>query len=322
MQAQLIDDLLDVSRIEAGKLEMRFVPLDLSSEIETALRLAQPVADERHLTLAVDVGTTGQVYGDPIRLRQIFSNLLTNALKFTPAGGTITVSAEELSDGRARVRVRDTGVGIEAAMLPHVFHPFVQLRRDEDARDGGVGLGLAIVQYLVKEHRGTIEVESEGPGRGTTCTVTVPLIRGEGIPPPAYGAPARHDSELAGVRVVILDDDQSTRDALVRLLQGAGAEVHAAATAAEAFAALAAKAPHVMVCDIDMPDETGNALMKRIRALPADQGGEVPAIAVTALAGTLDRQQAIEAGYQAHFAKPVDVDALLDTLVQLSRPVP
>jgi CheY-like chemotaxis protein/anti-sigma regulatory factor (Ser/Thr protein kinase) len=261
------------------------------------------------------------VSGDPARLQQVASNLLTNAIKFTPDRGRVTVTVDA-AEGQGRLRVTDTGVGIEPDFLPHLFDLFSQEERGQTRARGGLGLGLAIVRSLVEAHGGTIRAESPGRGRGATFTVLLPLMQKHQARDP------REDHEvpgvelnggIQGVRILVVEDDPGTREALTEMLRLSGAEVRAARSASEAFAELEELRPQVLVCDIAMPDEDGYGLLARIRALGPERGGAVPALALTALASEEDRRRAFEAGFQMHMAKPVDIDRLVRALSVLLK---
>lgn len=316
-QAQLIDDLLDVSRIVAGKLRMEMQPVSLATSVRAATEVVAPSAERKHLTVELVVDDAlPPVAGDPSRLEQVVLNLLTNAIKFTPEGGRVTVSVDRVGD-RGRIRVSDTGVGIEASFLPAVFMRFSQEDRAITRSFGGLGLGLGIAHYVVEAHGGTISAESEGKGRGSTFTVELPLMHA------ASQATISGDHLDAGSlkdrRVLIVEDDLGTREALAQMLVLSGADIRAADSAAAGFAAVEDFRPEVIVCDLAMPDEDGYGFLRRVRALGPGRGGDVPVLALTALAGDEHRQRALEAGFQMHMAKPVDLDRLVKALVGLSR---
>lgn len=318
-QAQLIEDLLDISRIATGKLRMEMQAVDLPAIVRAAVELIRPSAERKHLELELRVvdDDPPPVIGDPQRLQQAVWNLLTNAIKFTPEKGRVTVTVDTAGD-RERIEVRDTGVGIDPSFLPNVFQRFRQEDRVLTRSVGGLGLGLGIVRYVVEAHGGTVEAASEGKGKGATFTVLLPLMNahvaaGGGAAPPA----AAPGGSIENVRILIVEDDQGTREALTDVLELAGAEVRSAATAAAGLSAFDAFRPELLVCDIAMPDEDGYSLLGRIRALGAERGGDVPAIALTALATDDDRRRATEAGFQLHMAKPVDVARLIAALAGL-----
>jgi len=321
-QAQLIEDLLDISRIVTGQLKMELRTVDLATCVQAAVDAATPAAEMKHLAMEVDLAASlAPVPGDPARLQQVVWNLLANAVKFTPEGGRVRLTVDA-AEGCGRIRVTDTGVGIDAAFVPHLFDRFSQEDRGQTRAHGGLGLGLAIVRHLVDAHGGSVHAESAGKGMGSTFTVLLPLMKaserrryGNG-----HGTPAGETTvSIKGARILVVEDDPGTRETLTEMLSLNGADVRAAASAAVAMDIFGAFRPELLVCDIAMPDEDGYSLIGRIRALGRDRGGQVPAVAITALAAAEDRQDALGAGFDRHLAKPVDVDRLL---VALSRLLP
>ena len=352
MQAQLINDLLDVSRILRGKLSLENRPVHLAATIRAAIETVRLAAEAK----AIDVQFTGcatpsveppnlQVLGDATRLQQVVWNLLSNAVKFTPAGGRVEVRLEQIGGDRgdggdrgaessqsthppasAQITVTDTGKGIAADFLPHVFDHFRQESSATTRQFGGLGLGLAIVRYLVELHGGTIQADSPGEGQGATFTVRLPLLKRPGdealgsgggerlsIQPSVLGHP------LSNLRILVVDDDDNTREYLAFMLELHGAEVKAVATALEALSVLTRLQPNLVLSDIGMPDMDGYMLMQQIRAMPADHG-TIPAIALTAYAAETDYQQAMRAGFQKHIAKPIEPQILLQAIVDLTTP--
>jgi signal transduction histidine kinase/CheY-like chemotaxis protein len=315
-QAKLIDELLDVSRILSRKLRLSLRALDMRAIVATTADSMRPVAEGKGLELVVVVDPELlPIMGDSDRLAQIVSNLVGNAIKFTPAGGRVTLTLTNV-DGRATLSVRDDGVGIRPEFIAFVFDRFRQADGSRTRTHGGLGLGLAIVHHLVELHGGAVAVASEGVGKGTELTVSIPLVA-EGT----FGAMRGSDrpapgplSTLAGVRVVVVDDEQDARDLLTAVLEQAGASVTSVGSAAEAMHAIHERPPTLLVSDIGMPGEDGYALIARVRALPAESGGRVPAVAVTAFTREDDRARVLRAGYTAHVAKPIDPAALV-TLV-------
>ena len=317
-QAQLIGDLLDVSRIAAGKLRMELQVVQLPAIVRAAVEVVGPIAAGKRIDLELQLeDALPPVSGDPARLQQVVLNLMTNALKFTPDGGRVIASVDRV-DGRGRIRVRDTGIGIDPDFLPHVFERFSQENRGITRTHGGLGLGLGIVRYLVEAHGGTVEVESEGKGKGTTFTVLLPLIgaRAE-VRSPEGRLPDAAGPNIANSRILIVEDDVGTREALMTMLGLTGAVVRSAASAAEAMSCFAEFRPELLVCDIAMPHEDGYSLLRRIRALGHESGGDVPALALTALGGDDDRRRAVDAGFQMHMTKPVEVERLVAALSRL-----
>ena len=312
-QRELINEILDVSRIVSGKLRLRRSRVKVRDVVRAAVDVSRAAAEAKHLNLVVHAESDAEVIGDPGRLQQIVTNVLGNALKFTPDGGTVTIQlAREAAD--VRLRVRDTGIGIAPDFLPRIFDRFTQQDSSASRQHGGLGLGLAIVRHLVEVHGGTITAESEGEGRGAAFTVTLPACTdfsaagaaGEGAEPgPAEGQAIG----LAGIRVLAVDDDADARELLATALTILGAEVVVAASADEALSALPEGRFDVLLADLGMPGTDGYAFIQTVRGLPGSEG-RIPAIAVTAFGRKQDRARALAAGYQAHLAKPVLPDQL------------
>jgi PAS domain S-box-containing protein len=326
LQTQLIDDLLDVSRIISGKLQLDRQPVELAATVEAAVQSLQSVADAKGVGLRLEiVASDGIVEGDPHRLQQVVLNLLSNAIKFTPTHGSIDVRLDHAGD-RARLVVSDNGQGIAPDVLPHVFDPFRQADGTHTKQHGGLGLGLAIVRHLVALHGGTARAESEGQGHGATFTVELPLagpIELEtSLVHTRRGDSARGIFDcpplLEGLRVLVVEDDPDARRYVGRVLEECKAEVVAVGSAAEALGTLPRFRPHVMVSDIGMPRTDGYELMRELRSRPPKDGGLTPALALTAYASTEDRARALAAGYQRHLAKPVDPADLVDAVVALA----
>jgi two-component system CheB/CheR fusion protein len=321
--AQLIEDLLDVSRIAAGKLSIELKRLDLGSVVRAALETVREAADAKDLSLRLDVPEPAPaVRGDRHRLQQVVWNLLSNAVKFTPPGGRIDVRIETIPSA-ARLTVSDTGRGIAPEFLPRIFDRFRQVEPVATRTQGGLGLGLAIVRHLVELHGGRVVVFSAGEGQGTTFTVDLPQL-GAAEPTPATeddgdARPAALDVRLDGLRVLIVEDEVDTGRMLAEALGEGGAEVTHVETSADALSALAHAVPHVLISDIGMPGTDGYALLRRVRALPPAAGGGVPAIALTAFARGEDAQRAIEAGFNVHLAKPIDPAELARIVAQVAR---
>jgi PAS domain S-box-containing protein len=327
-QAQLIDDLLDVSRIITGKLRMDVQPIDPNSFIDDSVEAIRPAAEAKGVRVQkiMDTGAT-TVVGDPVRLQQVVWNLLSNAVKFTPKGGRVQVRLERV-DSHVEISVADTGAGIEPEFLPYVFERFRQADGRTTRQHGGLGLGLAIVRHLVELHGGTVRAESAGANQGSTFRVILPVppvhlrvgsdVR---VPPAARDALPSYDSleRLDGLKVLVVDDEADARELLTVGVGQRGAEVRAAGSVREALAAIKEDAPDLIISDIGMPGEDGYELIRRVRALPADDGGAVPAIALTAYARTEDRLQALRAGYQMHVTKPVEMAELLAVAASLVR---
>jgi len=320
LQAQLIDDLLDVSRIVTGKLGLDFKAVDVGAVVEAALDAVTPGAAGKSVALERRIDpTAGPAWADAHRLQQIVWNLLSNAIKFTPADGRVTVSVER-DDPHVVVRVADTGQGIAPAFLPYIFDRFRQADSTTTRAHGGLGLGLAIVHHLVTLHRGSVSAASEGLNRGATFTVRIPLapLRTEGRLTPGTVTGVDRLPPLAGVRVLVVDDDADARELITAVLGQSGAEVVTAASTAEALNALARARPHVLVSDLSMPGDDGYALLERVRALGLDRDGRVPAVALTAFARADDRARALAAGYAVHISKPVEPAALVEVVARLA----
>jgi signal transduction histidine kinase/ActR/RegA family two-component response regulator len=314
-QGQLIEDLLDVSRITAGKVVLHTSPVYLPAIVEAAIETVSHAAEAKGVTVNVVVAPgVKPVSGDPDRLQQVVWNLLSNALKFTPAGGRVDVLCRS-RDGHAELTVRDTGIGIPADVLPHVFERFRQSDAGAQRSYGGLGLGLAIVRYLVELHGGTVTAESAGESKGATFTVRLPLIPHFALPSPPADAAALDLVQLAGLRLLVVDDEPDTRELLCFILKQAGADVTAVGSAAHATVVLEELRPDVIVSDIGMPDSDGYALIRAVRKMPVL--ATVPAIALTAFAGPASRVLAEEAGFDVHLAKPVEPATIVEAIAKL-----
>ena len=328
-QSQLIEDLLDVSRIITGKIRLDVRPIDPASFIDPAVEALRPAAEAKGVRLrkVFDAGPAA-VNGDPARLQQVVWNLLSNAVKFTEGGGLVEVRLGR-AGGHVEIAVSDTGPGIEPEFLPHVFERFRQADQKTTRRHGGLGLGLSIVRHLVELHGGVVSAESPGgEGRGTTFTVRLPVVSGlqREVPNERARAAVRDTmsaeecpERLDGLRVLVVDDEDDTRELLRVGLTQCGAEVSTASSAAEALEALAREMPEVLISDIGMPDEDGYELIRRVRALAPEGGGRVPAVALTAYARAEDRLRALRAGYQMHLSKPVELAELTSVIASLAR---
>ncbi len=319
VQAQLIDDLLDVSRIVSGKLHLDVRPVDISSVTQAAINVVRPAADAKQIALEYWAQPgLGAVSADPARMQQIVWNLLSNAVKFTPYRGSIKVRLEQ-DNSHAKVTVQDNGLGIEPEFLPSVFDRFRQADSSTTRNFGGLGLGLAIVRHLVELHGGTVRAESEGSGKGATFFAMFPLL------PEPTQVPLHISSEtngfdkhaLQGLRVLLVDDEPEARQIISTVIKRMGAEVKACESASEALEALVAWRPDVLMSDIGMPGEDGYSLIGKVRSLPRDQGGATPAAALTAYARDEDRKRALDAGYQMHIAKPVSSTQLVTLIARL-----
>ena len=321
-QAKLIEDLLDVSRIVSGKLSLSMTPVDLRAVLNAAIDSQRPTAQTKNIRLELAAATPDcAVVGDVGRLQQVFLNILSNALKFTPAGGQVIVTLENTEDS-ARVSIADTGEGISAEFLPYVFDRFRQADGTSTRNHMGLGLGLAIVKHVVEMHGGTVVARSEGIGRGATFIVTLPLageVEGRPRGPIADRMPGAHVPQAAlGIRVLVVEDDVETRDILAAILDRGGFSYRVATRASEALTVLDDWQPDVIVSDIGMPDMDGYAFARQLRARPAAQGGHIPALALSAFARAEDRELALRSGYQAHIAKPVEPADLVKAIATLT----
>ncbi|HTP50351.1 MAG TPA: ATP-binding protein, partial [Anaeromyxobacteraceae bacterium] len=325
-QAQIVDDLLDVSRIVRGQLKLDVRQVDLAAAVEAAADTVRPAANAKSITLSLDLAPgAGAVRGDPARLQQIVWNLLANAIKFTPSGGRVEVRLYREAD-RVRLVVKDSGAGIEPTFLPHVFERFRQADSSPTRTHGGLGLGLAIVRHLVEAHGGAVAAESAGKGKGAVFTVDLPLpqpgpvLEGEPVPR-AESRPAVAASpvvSLSDLRVLVVDDDPDTLEALRQLLEQAGARVAVAASTAEAMTSLERAAPDVILSDIGMPGEDGISLIRKVRGRDSTRGRPIPAMALTAYTQAEDRERALDAGYQVFLPKPVDPGVLTAAVARLA----
>ncbi|MEH1938638.1 MAG: ATP-binding protein [Nostoc sp.] len=321
LQVQLIEDLLDISRILQGKLTLDITKINLESTILSALQTMRLAAEAK----LIEVSTAfephvGQVMGDSTRLQQVVWNLLSNAVKFTPKGGKVEVRLEQ-ADGYAQIIVSDTGKGISAEFLPFVFDYFRQADSTSTRSFGGLGLGLAIVRNIIEIHGGIVKADSYGEGKGATFTVSLPLLPDESpslTDEQNYAALLTPNSlSLAGIRVLVVDDDADSRDFAAFVLEQDGAFVIAVSSALEALQTLAQVKLDVLVSDISMPDIDGYTLIRQVRSLTAEQGGQIPAIALTAFARNDDQQEALKAGFQMHLSKPFNPEKLIVAIAKL-----
>jgi PAS domain S-box-containing protein len=319
LQSELIEDLLDVSRILQGKLRLNVTPINLASTIQAAIETVRLSAETKSILIATNLDSdVPWVSGDATRLQQVIWNLMSNAVKFTPAGGQVSVQLEKRQDD-AIVSICDSGKGIKPEFLPYMFDYFRQEDSATTRKFGGLGLGLAIVRHLIELHGGSIEARSEGEGMGATFIVTLPLMITQPIDSP-NPEPAEPTINLTGLRVLVVDDERDSRDFITFVLEQAGAQVKTAASAGEAYAILTQSQLDVMLSDIGMPDMDGYTLIQQIRALPIEQGGQIKAIALTAYAGDFNQQKATQAGFQKHIAKPVEPDLLIREVASFFEP--
>jgi signal transduction histidine kinase/PleD family two-component response regulator len=326
-QSQLIDDLLDVSRIITGKLQIDRAPVDLSTVVEAAVDAMRPAAEAKSIQFGISVEEARSlVLGDHNRLQQVFWNLFSNAVKFTPQGGRVEVRAS-LVDSCVRVSVTDTGIGISPDFLPFIFDRFRQADGSTTREHGGLGLGLAIVHHLLELHQGTIEVESGGTNQGSIFTIVLPTANSDhGLTnlkedTMAYGSldpqPVCVNELLQGLRVLVVDDEPDARDLLAAILTRCGSDVRCSESAAEAIEAFAEWNPDVLVSDIGMPNEDGYSLIRKLRGLDSHRARNIPAVALTAYATDEDRLQALAAGFQIHVSKPIEPENFVTSVASV-----
>jgi len=318
---RIIEDLLHTSRIAAGGLMLIPQLVDLRGVIQVAVDAASADAALKGLELTWSPGEPIWVMGDPGRLQQAVSNLLSNAIKFTPAGGKVEVSLDR-ADHHARLRVTDTGEGMSPEFLPYAFERFRQQDSTSARAHHGLGLGLYVVRHVIGHHGGAVTAESPGAGRGSTLTVLLPLATQKlGYPSPSIGRePAQSDARLpAGLKVLLVDDEEDSREAMRRILQQNGMLVTTASSARVAFELIERLEPDILLSDIAMPGEDGLSLIRRVRLLPLDRGGRIPAAAISAYAGIEDRRKALLAGFHYHIPKPVDAAHLLAVIAAMAR---
>jgi diguanylate cyclase len=332
LQAQLIDDLLDMSRIIAGKISVDMRRIDLQQCVRAATETVRPAAMAKNISLDVFFAVApATILGDSGRLQQVFWNLLSNAVKFTPAGGTVTITVQK-EQRELVIKVTDTGIGIAPAFLPHVFTRFRQADASTTRRFGGLGLGLSIVKQLVELHGGTVAVASPGEGKGTSFTVCFPAAAEAGLPAthaPLDGGPGQNEQlslalperraavDLRGISVLVLDDQADALELVERILRSHGARVILASSAGEGISMIRPLKPDVIVSDIGMPDIDGYDFMRQVRMLAKEQGGQIPAIALTAFSRAEDQVRAIQAGYSTYVAKPFNPEELVTRVAGL-----
>ncbi|MFM7424697.1 MAG: ATP-binding protein, partial [Elainella sp.] len=318
LQSELIEDLLDVSRILRGKLSLNVAPVNLATTIRAAIETVRLAAEAKSIQIADSFASDmGPVAGDATRLQQVIWNLLSNAVKFTPSGGQVNIRLERLGSS-AQITVSDTGQGIAPEFLPHVFDYFRQADGATTRKFGGLGLGLAIVRHLVELHGGTVDVVSPGEGQGATFAVRIPLM--------TVASETRQDAQppqelpdLSGLKILIVDDEPDARDLAAFVLQQQGAEVATAASAHEALLLLPQLRPDMLLSDIGMPEMDGYMLIQQVRRLAPEHGGQIPAIALTAYAGDTNQQQVLAAGFQKHLSKPIEPEGLVQAVAGLVK---
>ena len=325
-QSQLVSDLLDVSRIISGKLRLDVRTVDLIYIVNSAIDSIRPAAEAKGIRLqSILDRSAGPISGDADRLQQIVWNLLTNAVKFTPKGGKIQVKVQRI-DSHVEVVVSDSGIGISKDFLPYVFDRFRQADGSSTRIHGGLGLGLSIVRQLVDLHGGSAAVESEGEGKGATFIITLPFVGVINQNDAESVAPAHSDEivtfeglpSLQGLKVLVVDDDADTRELIREVLKECGSEVVMSRSAAEALEALEQHQPDILISDLGMPDEDGYSLISKIRSLPPERGGQIPAAALTAYARAEDRMRVLRSGFQFHLPKPVDSAELVTVVASLA----
>ena len=318
LQSQLMEDLLDVSRILQNKLRLNIISVDLSAVIEVALDTVRLAAQAKSIQLKTKFApNVGQVLGDPSRLQQVIWNLLSNAVKFTPDGGQVEIRLERVGT-QAQIQVSDTGKGIEPEFLPYVFDYFRQADNSTTRTFGGLGLGLAIARQIVELHGGTIKADSEGDEKGATFTVLLPIKSAEPQTSEDKGLPDASPN-LRGINVLVVDDEVDTRDLIVFILKEYNASVRAFPSASQALDAFALEKPDILLSDIGMPEMDGYMLIRQIRSLPPEQGGDIRAIALTAYAGEINQQQILQAGFQKHLTKPIEPAQLAAVIASLVK---
>jgi signal transduction histidine kinase len=328
VQAQIVDDLLEMSRIISGKLRLDVQPVDLGAIIDSSIRSVKPAADAKAIRIQPILDPrAGPIFGDPARLQQILWNLLSNAIKFTPKDGRVQIVLARVNS-HIELIVSDTGIGMRAEFLPFLFDRFRQADASTTRTHRGIGLGLSIVKSLVEMHGGTVSASSDGLGLGSTFVVRLPLtiarMEAEPVEPrrhptsPSLDPPIELVPRLTGIRVLVVDDEQDARELLKRMLTEYEAVVDVASSAEEALASFSRQPPDVLISDIGMPGVDGYELVRTIRRLPPAQGGLTPAMALTAFARSEDRQRALLNGYQAHLAKPVQAGELVTVVASLA----
>jgi CheY-like chemotaxis protein/nitrogen-specific signal transduction histidine kinase len=325
-QAQIVDDILDVSRIITGNLYVDLHPIELMPVIEAAINVVRPTADTKGIVIETKFDSAPiLVSGDANRLQQVIWNLVSNAVKFTPSGGHVSLNLSR-SDSAVEIRVIDTGQGISGSFLPYVFDRFRQADSTTTRQHGGLGLGLAIARHLLEIHSGTISAESSGEGQGATFTIRLPLLNGIGkecalvaAEDAAAALPMESQQLLAGLHILVVDDDTDTLQLMATALTGRQASVTAVSSAAEAIRAIRSSRPDVLISDIAMPDADGYALIQMVRALDLDQSRTIPAVAITAYAKDEDRARALSSGFQIYLAKPVELTELISVVAKAAR---
>jgi len=318
LQAQLIEDLLDISRIIRGKLHLELSSFNLKDIIRETVETLSLAAEAKAINVQLNLDkNVRNIVGDSNRLSQIMWNLLSNAIKFTPPEGSVEINLKEV-DSSVQIQVSDTGIGINSDFILLIFEYFRQVDGSTTRSAGGLGLGLAITRHLVEAHGGTIAAESPGEGQGTTFTVKLPIkssnVDSEPLPDSEYS-----DKQLCGIKALIVDDEPDARELLAFILEEQGAEIESAGSAKEALIKLENFVPHILISDIGMPEENGYSLLNKIRLLPGNQGGDIVAIALTAFATEEDRKKSLDTGFEMHLTKPFDPDEFLEAVINLTK---
>jgi PAS domain S-box-containing protein len=319
-QAKLIDDLLDLSRIVTGKMQVKMQSTEIQQIVRAAVDAVQPAADGKGVRIEIGSQRAIQLTADPDRLQQVLWNLLTNAIRFTPSGGVISVTAGQIGN-EVRIVVRDTGEGIEPDFLPQVFDRFSQADSTNVRAHGGLGIGLAIVRYIVELHGGSVGVESLGKGYGATFTVTLPMKIAETRPARARKSKRQGKTALTlkALRLLVVDDDPDVRELLALVLQQEGAVVTTAASAQQALETIQAASPDILISDIAMPQENGYQFLKKVREMERKDGRHpIPALALSAYVREEDRNTSLEAGFETHLTKPVEAEKLISAIIAVA----
>ena len=321
-QAKLINDLVDSARIASGKLRLEFQPVDLVELLKSVYHSQKPLTDAKHINFTYNSPKSEiSIIGDTVRLQQIFNNLISNSIKFTPTGGSISIDVSA-AENVAQITIRDDGQGISSESLPRIFRQFSQADDNETVQKQGLGLGLSIVKILVEKHNGTVRAESAGIGQGSSFTVTLPLSVGENLTKSVEAEP-QNDKPLENIKVLLVEDDPDSREVLQIFLEQCGARVTGADSAHEAVEKLTEHAdilPDIIISDLAMPGEDGYSLISRIRKMPENKGGKVPAIALSAFATGENKRKAFESGFQTYTTKPFDADLLIKEILDLVKP--
>jgi signal transduction histidine kinase/ActR/RegA family two-component response regulator len=318
-QTQLVDDLLNVSRIITGNLKIRQDWVDAATVIRAAVDSIRPSAAAKGINVSVEIPDgCGPILADPERLQQVIWNLLTNAVKFTESSGDIKIVCRR-TGASFQIRVSDSGEGIDPAFIPFVFERFTQADASKTRKHGGLGLGLAIVRHIVESHGGTVSVQSRGKGTGTTFVVNLPV---PAVPPPQWIQPEARPASLQGLRVMVVEDERDTREMVAEALKQHGASVLESSSAADALRAIARQQPDVLVSDIAMPDMDGYELIAKIRSEYTSDIQWIPAVALTAFASEADKERSLHAGYQAHLSKPISITELVSTIATIAAGKP